>query len=269
MIELSPGLEPASLLEYETLPRSTKMNVMDAIVAGNREAWDEVAAITDNVRNHWARTGDWLSLGILMIHIGDAALRTGQLGRAEYAYRHACHRFHLRVDPTQRQNEAAATYGLALTELQIGHEAQALDKLEEASTLFKKAELHWITIHSNYDKAIRCKHAAIWLETLAQGVLAGHTTPANKPETRTAIICPVELIDEIAPTLLEPVTQNEWAAAAHTFARTGHRVHLEHVKLAHFAGDDKNEPPHGIPAAEFSNSTRQAMSNLLSVSSGR
>jgi len=240
MIELSPGLEPASLLEYETIPRSTKMNVMDAIVAGTREAWDEVDAITDNVRSRWARTGDWLSLGILMIHIGDTALRAGQLNRAEYAYRHAYHRFHLRVDPTQRQNEAASTYGLALTELQMGHEAQALDKLEEAVTLFKKAELHWITIHSDYDKAIRCKYAAIWLETLAEGLLAGHTTSVNKPEAQMAIICPVELTDETAPTLLDSVAQNEWLSASYTFARTEHRVHLEHVKLVHFAGDDQH-----------------------------
>lgn len=258
MLELSRGLEPALLLEYETIPRSTEMNIVDAIAASTREAWDEVATIANNARSRWARTGDWLSLGILMMHIGDAALRAGQLSKAEYSYRCAHHRFHLRVDPAQRQNEAASAYGLALTDLQTGHKAQALDRLEEAIVLFKKAEIHWIAIHSNYDKAIRCKHAAIWLEILAQRLLAGYTTLANKPEAQAAIICPVE-----------SAAQNGRESDSYTFERTGHRVHLEHAKMPHFAGDDKNEPPHGIPAAEFSNSTRQAVSNFLPVNYSR
>ena len=266
MIELSLELEPALLLEYETIPRSTKMNIVDAVVASTREAWDEVDTIANNARSRWVRTGDWLSLGILMIHVGDAALRAGQLSRAEYAYRCARHRFHLRVDPVQRQNEAASAYGLALTDLWMGRKAQALDRMEEAVVLFKKAEIHWIAIHSNYDKAIRCKHAAIWMETLAKGLLAGHTTRVSKPQAQAAIICPVELTGETVPTLLDPTAQNEWESDAYTFERTGHHVHLEHVKLLHFASDGKNEPPRGIPAAEFSNSTRQAADNFLSAS---
>ena len=242
MIELSLELEPASLLEYETIPRSTEMNIVDAVAASTRGAWDEVDTIANNARSRWIKTGDWLTLGILMTHIGDAALRAGQLSRAEIAYRCARHRFHLRVDPAQRQNEAASAYGVVLTELWMGRKAQALDRIEEAIVLFKKAKIHWIAIHSDYDKAIRCKHAVIWLETLAQGLLAGHTIRVSKPETQVPILCPVKLTGETAPALLEPAAQNGGESDSYTFERMGRRVHLKHVELPHCAGDDKSEP---------------------------
>lgn len=65
--------------------------------------------------------------------------------------------FHLRVDLVQRQNEAAAVYGLALVAALCGHSWRALELTEQAGALLQEAEQHWVMIHTAYERADQCE----------------------------------------------------------------------------------------------------------------
>lgn len=168
------------LANIKQLPHSAQIRLLKINAVSQQSDWKEVRKLEKQAYERWSTTGDWLSYGITLISLGDGALKCRNLKRAKHFYQEAQRIFHLRVDPKQRRNEAAATYGLALTAVLSGRKIRALELLEHSSTLLAESEEHWVMMHANYKEADRCEAKRKSIEELTKQ-LTGYTE-APQPE---------------------------------------------------------------------------------------
>ncbi len=165
MFELPIYLEPAVLLEYETLSRAAEVRRIRLLSACRRDDWRE--------GRHWLQarfSGDWLSWAVTLVHLGDESLRARRSNTARQAYRLAQIQFHQQAASVHRQNEAVASYGLALTAWVMGDSDAALELLEQAIQLCGKAQMHWIAVQADYARAYQCRNITSWFEALADQI---------------------------------------------------------------------------------------------------
>ena len=182
MLKFTPKQAPASMLaHHQQLPRSTQLRLSEINTAYRQVNLEMVCALEQQTYERWSTTGDWWSYGATLIALGDGVLKCQHPARAEYFYQEAQRIFHLRVDPTQRLNEAAATYGLALAAMLSGRVIRALELLEHSSALLKESEEHWVMIHADYEQADHCEVERLWIEDLATQIM---THPTLKPQAR-------------------------------------------------------------------------------------
>ncbi|HEY88708.1 MAG TPA: hypothetical protein G4N98_03115 [Thermoflexia bacterium] len=172
MLKFMPKQDPASMLaHHQKLPRSTHVKLSKIRAACQQADWATVHALEQQAYEQWSTTGDWWSYGVILVSLGDGVLKCQHPARAEYFYQEAQRIFHLRVDPTQRRNEAAATYGLALTAMLSGRRIRAIELLDRSMALLKESEEHWVMMHANYEQADRCADKRLWIEGLATQVM--------------------------------------------------------------------------------------------------
>ncbi|MEA3309613.1 MAG: hypothetical protein U9Q70_08910 [Chloroflexota bacterium] len=171
MLKFMPQQTPISMLSQQQLPRSIQLRLAKIKTAYQQVNWETVHIVEQQTYEHWSATGDWWSYGVTLIALGDGALKCQQLTWAEHFYREAQLIFQLRVDPTQRRNEAAATYGLALTTMLSGRVIKALELLERSSALLRESEEHWVMIHADYEQADHCADKRLWMETLTTQIM--------------------------------------------------------------------------------------------------
>lgn len=218
MLKFTPKQDPASMLaHHQQLPRSTQLRLSKINVAYQQVDWGTVCALEQQTYERWSTTGDWWSYGATLISLGDGALKCQHPARAEYFYQEAQRIFHLRADPTQRRNEAAATYGLALTAMLSGRGIRALELLECSSALLRESEEHWVMIHADYEQADHCEDKRLWIEALATQIT---TRTTLKPQALPRI----------------PAAQpKDWLAYG-PFRRGSEKNHAQHFERRVFWG---------------------------------
>ncbi len=165
MFELPIYLEPAALLEYPPLPRAAEIRRLNTLAACRRGDWDLGLQALRPAQHH-----DWLGEAVLLMHLGDEALRFQRLEIARQAYRRARHQFRSQVAAVYRQNEALGHYGLALTAWLLEDSETALERLEQAIHLCATARIHWVSIQTDYKRARHCSNISGWLTALADKI---------------------------------------------------------------------------------------------------
>jgi tetratricopeptide (TPR) repeat protein len=134
----------------------------------------ELKAILDyaeGLSKRWMRVVDSLTVGIILMHLGDLMLSLQEIDRARTYYRYAVTRFYVQVDTRYRQNEAAALYGLALVAWFSKNQGLALHRLNKALRLLKKTEHNWISIYTDSDNADFCRWAQALIRTVRRHVV--------------------------------------------------------------------------------------------------
>ena len=155
---------PLALLQQVEMPQSAHALRGKIARACQARDWAELARCQAAVYAHWARTGDWRRYGTELLAVGSGLLAALQWQPAGECYAEAQTIFHLRVDPRQRQNEAAATYGLALTAALQGAQLRALEWAEQTIVLLQEAEKYWVMCYADYERADECERLRLPLE---------------------------------------------------------------------------------------------------------
>ncbi|MFP4345227.1 MAG: hypothetical protein ACLFU8_11085 [Anaerolineales bacterium] len=113
------------------------------VAACRRRDLDRLRRLADEASAEWADHGSWTRYAITLVVVADASLDAGAPRLAQQYYRQAAQIFERRVPASQRQNEAAARYGLALVDVLFGEFEPARRHLATAQRLIRVAERHW------------------------------------------------------------------------------------------------------------------------------
>ena len=192
--------EPSSLLHYSKINLPVAIRRGACAVACLAQDWDSIEIIAQQARRRWVEDGDWQSSAVALMHLGDDTLKAGNPTLARKYYDRSRHLFSLRVTPTQRQNEAAALYGMGLAETVLGHEDIAIERFGKAQRLLAEARQDWL-VQANNVQSARCKEAIARLKAM---IKRGLTQPA------------AQLMEEIA----KPLTRGPFAKDKESLAPT-------------------------------------------------
>lgn len=156
--------EPSSLLHYGRINLPMAIRRGACAQACLVQDWAAMERIAQHAIERWSENGDWLSASVALVHLGDDTLKASNPLLARKYYDRARQFFSWRVSPTQRQNEAAALYGVSLAEIALASTAEAIDvameRLEDAYQLLARARRDWIVQPSGRAQIARCEEAA-------------------------------------------------------------------------------------------------------------
>lgn len=162
--------KPSAILFWPQPSRLARVDLRRIGRATSARDHHRLAERRTEIKFRWARDGDWLTAGALFVYLGDASLYLEDYDEAHDCYQSARLRFHTQVDSRQRQNEAAACYGLALSDFMRLNFDAGLEQLSLALDLLDKAEKHWVSIYAAYGSAERCATHAQRLDDLFETV---------------------------------------------------------------------------------------------------
>jgi len=157
--------EPSSLLHHSKVNLPAAIRRGACAVACLAQDWDSIETIAQQAHRRWVEDGDWQSSAVALMHLGDDTLKAGNPTLARKYYDLSRHLFSLRVAPTQRQNEAAALYGMGLAETALGHEDIVIERFEKARRLLAEARRDWLTLN-NDNRVTHCEKARARLKTM-------------------------------------------------------------------------------------------------------
>ncbi len=166
--------EPSSLLHHSKVNLPVAIRRGACAVACLAQDWDSIETIAQQAHRRWVEDGDWQSSAVALMHLGDDTLKAGNPTLARKYYDLSRYLFSLRVAPTQRQNEAAALYGMGLAETSLGHVDAAIEQFEKARRLLTEARRDWLTL-GNDNQVERCEKAKSRLKTMIE---RGEVQPA-------------------------------------------------------------------------------------------
>jgi hypothetical protein len=173
MKTFGPRLKPGSLLTDEKICRAALADIHQAsCLASHVPDIDDILGIVEKISTFWLKEGNWLTAGMVLMHLGDQMLALQKIEEAQDYYEPAFLRFHVQVDSRHRQNEAAARYGMALTDLLSNHQRNAVHQLDQVLRLLEKAEHHWISIHADYRSARHCQRLQYEIEAIQSTLLS-------------------------------------------------------------------------------------------------
>ncbi len=159
--------EPSSLLHHSKVNLPAAIRRGACAVACLAQDWDSIETIAQQAHQRWMEDGDWQSSAVALMHLGDDTLKAGNPTLARKYYDLSRRLFSLRVAPTQRQNEAAALYGIGLAETSLGRVDAAIEQLEKARRLLAEARRDWLTL-GNDNQVERCEKAESRLKTMIE-----------------------------------------------------------------------------------------------------
>jgi hypothetical protein len=147
------------------------------VAACRRRDLDRLQRLADEASAEWVDHGSWTRYAITLVVVADASLDAGAPRLAQQYYRQAAQIFERRVPAPQRQNEAAARYGLALTDVLFGEFESARRHLATAQRLIRVAERHW-RFEGRRRRVEGCQGLRRWFAWVAAQLLTcAPTTP--------------------------------------------------------------------------------------------
>ena len=158
------GLAPQDLALAPPLgPSTARLQAQIAHAAQQQDA-PALARYAAHMQRRWAASGAPLRYGSTLLALAAGWLRLARYARAQAGYQEAQTIFKLRVAPRQRQNEAAACYGLALTAALRGAPLRSLEWVEKTVALLQEAEQYWVMCYADYEHADACARLRLPLE---------------------------------------------------------------------------------------------------------
>lgn len=174
MVNFPFSLQPTHWLHFSaaSLDPDHGARLQAVEVACQKGNWEEVQTIASSIRQQrWIKQGDWLSTAVMLVNIADQCLLYDEFEIALIQYGRAQYILHLHINLIQRQNEAAALYGMGIAELALRHSAAASAYFNEAREMLAMAERYWI-INSQNENAARCNQRKRWLEEITRVISA-------------------------------------------------------------------------------------------------
>jgi len=181
MISIPPHLTPAALSWCDELSPPIRDLLKEARDSGSKGEWTRAESCALDARAASRKSNDQVGYAAALLHLADVYREGDRPGPAQTSYEEAQQVFRRQAPRVQRQNEAAATYGLGLTHQALGDDIEALSCYQAALDLFERARKHWATRN---DKAwVRtCQQARQWIEGLIAHIMEERTSrPTRLP----------------------------------------------------------------------------------------
>ena len=198
------------------------------VAACRRRDLERLRGLANEASTEWADHGSWTRYAITLVVIADAGLDASAPRLAQQYYQQAAQIFERRVPAPQRQNEAAARYGLALVDVLFGEFEPARRHLATAQRLIRVAERHW-RFEGRKERVQGCQGIRRWFAWIAAQL--GPCAPEAPSERvdlqeRLRKIVSREVVPALAPPAEVPqttLTQEEMLFDACVyFVRRGH-----------------------------------------------
>ena len=172
MVYFPYSLQPTQWLHYSATSIASDYRVqLQAVIAAFQDRdWRAVQNIASSIRQQrWIQQGDWLGTAIMLMGIADQCLIYDEFEIALTQYSRAQYILHLHINPIQRQNEAAALYGMGISELALRQSTSAAAHFGEAGELLATAEQYWI-INSQNEHAAACNRRRRWMGEIIDAI---------------------------------------------------------------------------------------------------
>ncbi|MDY6876956.1 MAG: tetratricopeptide repeat protein [Chloroflexota bacterium] len=181
MINVSPHPTPAGLSWCDELSPPVRDLLKKALDSGSKGEWARAESCALDARDASEKSGDQVGYAAALLHLADVYREGDRPGPAQTYYEEAQTIFHRQPPRVQRQNEAAATYGLGLTHQALGDAIEALSCHQAALDLFEDARKHWAT-RNDKARVKACQQARQRIEGLITDIMEERTSrPARLP----------------------------------------------------------------------------------------
>lgn len=175
MINTPPSHTPSALSWCDELPPPIQHLLKNARDFGSKGEWARAESCALDARDTSKKSDNQVGHAAALLHLADVYRAGSRPGLAQTCYEEAQQIFRRQPPRVQRQNEAAATYGLGLTHQALGSDIEALSCYQAALDLFEAARKYWATRNDKARVGI-CQQAQQWIENLIAQIMHERTS---------------------------------------------------------------------------------------------